>query len=99
MANHTIAADEQGVHNVQLAAGTVDTFSFADDVTQVAITNMTGTAAIYFTVDGTTPEVAGKKSRLVPAAIAQVEIEPTTSGPTTVKVISSGTPTVSVARS
>ncbi|MBP2341105.1 hypothetical protein JOF41_007359 [Saccharothrix coeruleofusca] len=99
MADHTIAADEQGIHNITLTAGVVDTVTFADDVTEVEIVNMTGTAAVYFTVDGTTPTVAGRKTRLLPAAVTSVEIEPTTSGPTVVKLISPGTPTISVARS
>lgn len=99
VADHTVAADEQGVHAVALTASTVDTVTFADDVTRITITNMTGTAPIYYTVDGSTPTVAGKNTRLVPAAVTHVDVEPATSGPTTVKLISPGTPTVSVARS
>lgn len=80
MATNTVAADEQGVHGIQLAAGTVDTVTFTDDVSEIEIVNMTGTAAIYFTVDGTEPTVGGKKTRLLPAAITTVEIEPPTAG-------------------
>lgn len=98
VADHTVAADEQGVHNITLTAGTVDTVTFADDVTQIRVTNMTGTAAVYYTVDGSTPTVAGKNTRLLPAAIGSVLVEPPSSGPTAVKLISSGTPAVSVAR-
>jgi hypothetical protein len=99
VADYTIAGDEIGVHAVPLVASTVSTFTFADDVTEVTITNMTGTAPIYYTLDGTAPTVAGAKTRLVPADIVSVEVEPTGSGPSVVKLISPGTPTVSVARS
>ena len=98
MASHTIADGEWGIHNVTLTAGAEDTFTFPDDVTEVEVLSHDGAATIYFTVDGTAATITGRHCRILPAAVSSVTAEPPTAGPTVVRVISSGTPTISVTR-
>lgn len=64
---------------------------------QVEVLNVTGTAEVYFTVDGTTPTVGGNTCFVLPAAMCALTVDDGTPGPTsTVKLISSGTPKISV---
>ncbi len=64
----------------------------------VEVVNVTGTAAVYFTTDGTTaPTVGGTNCYVLPAAICALKVPDETPGATsTVKLISTGTPGVSV---
>ncbi|MFF3998531.1 hypothetical protein ACFYX8_35145 [Streptomyces cyaneofuscatus] len=98
MADYTIQPGEWGIHGVTLAAATVCTIRFPDDVDEIEVLSHDGAAAVYFTVDGTTPVVEGRGSRVIPAAISSAQVEPPTAGPTTVKLISAGTPRISVMR-
>jgi hypothetical protein len=78
-----------------LAADTVTTITFDEVYNQVEVLNVDGAAAIYVTADNTTPTVEGNGCNVLPAAIGGLVIaSPTT--PTTVKLISAGTPKVSV---
>ena len=74
--------------------------SVEDQVTVSNILNsveVTGTAAVYFRVGATDPAVAGTGSYVVPAAVgSRVELDVTTAGATQVRLISSGTPSVSI---
>lgn len=79
-----------------LVASTVTTLTFNVDFNRVEVLNVDGAAEVYFTMDGTAPTVGGTGCHVLPAAIASCEAEPTTSGATVVKLISSGTPKVSV---
>ena len=79
-----------------LVAAAVTTLTFDEDYGVVEVLNVDGAAAVYFTVDGSAPAVAQTGSHVLPAAIGGVEIEPVTSGVTVVKLISAGTPKVSV---
>lgn len=64
---------------------------------QVRVTNVSGTAAVYFTVDGSTPTVGGQGCYVLPAAMCSLRVADKTPGPTSsVNLISAGTPTVSV---
>lgn len=94
-----ITRQERAIHNIALVANTVTVISFEDDVATVEIVNMTGTAPVYITLDEETdPTVAGKNTWLLPAAICSIRLDPTRDIPTLVKLISPGTPTVSVSR-
>jgi hypothetical protein len=93
--NTSLAVDEVGAHAITLSASTVDTVTIARDCDQVEVMS-DGAAAIYFTVDGSTPTVAGKKAYALPAAVGARQVTVPTSGSTVVKLISSGTPTYSV---
>ncbi len=65
--------------------------------TRIEFTNVDGADRVYFTTDGTTPTVAGAGCHVFPAAIGSVEVDDETPGNTaTVKMISAGTPLVSV---
>lgn len=84
-----------------LAADTVTTLTFLTDYARIEVANVDGAALVYFTVDGTTPGIAATGSQVLPAAIGAVELSPRIqgaphSGPTVVKLISAGTPKVSV---
>jgi hypothetical protein len=99
MATHNVAAGEIGAHAFALAAGVVDTVTFADDLDEVTVIGLDGSAAVYFTLDGSTPTVGGANTYVLPAAVGTAAFEPATSGHTVVKLISAATPTISVQRS
>lgn len=77
-------------------AATAHTFTLDKDYALVEVTNVDGAAEVYYRADGTAPGVAADGSHVLPATICSDEIDPKTSGPTVVKVISAGTPKVSV---
>jgi hypothetical protein len=80
-----------------LVASTVDTVTLGRDFNEVEILNRDGTAAIYFTVDGSTPTVGGDNALVIPAVIGSVtESTLDISGTNVVKLISAGTPSYSV---
>ncbi len=80
-----------------LVADTVLTLTFDTNFYRVEVLNVDGVAAVYFTVDGSTPTVAGTGSHVLPAAIGSLEVADGTSGQgTVVKLFSAGTPKVSV---
>lgn len=64
---------------------------------RVEVLNLDGAAIVYFTTSGTAPTVGGTGSHVLPAAVCSVEVDDETAGTgSTVKLISSGTPVVSV---
>jgi hypothetical protein len=81
---------------VTLAANTVATLTLPTAFLLVEVMNVTGTAEVYFRFDGTDPTVGGDGCQVLPAAIGSVELRPETVTPTVVKLVSSGTPKVSV---
>lgn len=85
------------VRTVTLTAATVSTQTFTGfNASMARVVNMDGTAEVYFTVDGTTPTVGGDNCIALPAAIGSVEVKEEISGDAVVKLISAGTPKVSV---
>ena len=96
MASYSVAATERAAHAKTLTAATVDTVTFDADFSSIEVISHDGAAAIYFTVDGTTPTVGGANTYFIPAAVASREVKVGTAGDTAVKLISSGTPTYSV---
>jgi len=98
MATHTVSSGQVGVHAVTLTANTVETVTFADDLTSVEVIS-DGAAAVYWTADGSTPTVGGNNCYFLPAGAASVDTrQPMTASGTVVQLISSGTPTISVQR-
>ena len=83
-----------------LVASTVKTFDLDDDYKEVEVLNVDGTAAIYFTVNGTTPVltsgVGQDGTHVLPAAIGSLQVPCQMDDTPNIKVISSGTPKVSV---
>jgi hypothetical protein len=98
VADHTINADDFGIHAVTLTAASEDTFTFDTDLDQIEITNHGGIHPVYYTTDGTPATVAGRNTRILPAGWHTARVRPYTTGPTVVRVISAGTPTISVTR-
>lgn len=98
MAAYEVPAGHVGVHEKTLTAATVDTVTFTTDLPEVEVIT-DGTAAIYvaFGADAE-PTVAGTDCWQIPAGSASAVIEPRSSGPTVVNLISAGTPVYSVAR-
>lgn len=89
-----MAADSP-IH-LTLEADTVATATFQQDYRRIEVTNVTGTAAVYFRIGQAEPAVETTGSHVLPPAISSVEVDVHTSGPTVVKLISAGTPKVSV---
>ncbi|WP_372663585.1 hypothetical protein [Amycolatopsis kentuckyensis] len=98
MPTHTVSRSQVGVYAITLVANTEEIVNFADDVGTIEIFNMDGAAPVYFTVNAAAATVAGQHTRMIPASIASIQYDPTTSNPTSVSLISPGTPTISVAR-
>jgi hypothetical protein len=74
-----------------------DNLSFVNRIPRVEVLNVDGSAAVYFTTDGAVPVVRGDGCHVLPAAITALEVDDATPGPTTVvKLISDGTPHVSI---
>lgn len=94
MANYTVAIGEISVHEKTLVASTVDTVTFGRDPDRTEVYNDSSTDRIYFTVDGSTPTVAGVNCYVVPPKAARAV--PSAGSGNVVKLISTGTPTYSV---
>jgi hypothetical protein len=100
MATYTLNSGDIGAHAKTLAASTVDTVTFTDDVARVTIIS-DGTSAIYYTVDGSTPTVAGGNCYLLPAGAVSADTRTprdVAGSGTVVKLISTGVATYSVQR-
>lgn len=96
MATYTVADGDIGVQGKTLAKNTVDTITFSSDL-DAAVVFSDGVAALYFTVDGSTPTVGGANTHMLPKGVRAVRqvIVPST-GNTVVKLISVGAVTYSV---
>lgn len=80
-----------------LSAGTVATVTFTTNHSVVEVINRDGAADIFFVVDSSaTPTVGGNNTWVLPATKCSLEVTAPSEGGTTVKLISSGTPTYSV---
>lgn len=98
MASYSVTTGQIGVHGKTLVASTVDTVTYAEDIPQVTVVS-DGAAALFYTLDGSTPTVNGANCYILPAGAVSVDARwIPTSGATVVKLISAGTPTYSVQR-
>lgn len=100
MADVTVGPGEVSSGRLTLAANTVITVAFTDNIGAVQITT-DGTAPVYYTVDGRTPTVDSRIAYEIPAAgvgIATNETANTPGNGDIIKLISAGTPTVRVER-
>lgn len=97
MATYTLAAGDVGVHDKTLVASTVDTVAWPAGVVSDLVEVLNdGATDIFVTVDGSAPTVAGGATWEVSPGTARVLRTPGGVVPTTVKLISAGTPTYSV---
>jgi len=94
VATYAIAENDLAAHDKVLVASTVDTVTFHDTPRLVEVLT-DGAAAIYVTVDGSTPTVSGAGTYKLPA-VASSRVIPHGRIGQPVKLISSGTPTYSV---
>lgn len=103
--NTSVATGKVGAYAITLSANTVDTVTFADDLDLVRVVT-DGVAAVYVTVDGSTPAVADSGSFELPAVAGATAgklcvsdvYEVPTGGGTVVKLKSAGTAAYSVSR-
>lgn len=82
-----------------LVASTVTTITFdAQAFNRIEVVNVTGTASVYFTVNGDTPVVKATGTHVVTAGVGHAKELPEESlgRVATVKLISTGTPDVCV---
>ncbi len=96
MAEYVVAAGDKAAHAKVLVANVVDRVVLRRDWKEIEVLSHNGTAAIYFTVDGTEPTVGGAHCDVVPATPSSAIVPRQGSGQTFVKLISAGTPTYSV---
>lgn len=87
--------------HITLTGGVVETVTFDYAFEFLEVLNVDGAAAVYFTLDGTTPAVGATGTEVLPAAISSLATFRSTfqtpNGGRIVKLISSGTPQISVA--
>lgn len=64
---------------------------------RVGVLSVSGGTEIYFTTNGIDPTIGGAACHVLPAVICALEVDDETAGPTsTIKLISAGTPKVSI---
>lgn len=94
MATHTAQPGDTAAH-LTLTAATEMVVTFPADFDRVTVVNRTAGTEVFATFDNTAAAVDSPKSRVVLPG-QPVTVEPPTGGPTIVRVISSGTPKVSI---
>lgn len=83
--------------HLTLVADTVARVDLPANAGRIEVVNRDGAAEVYFTVNGAAPTVEGDDTFVLPAAIGSVEVSrPRTTSAAVVKLISAGTPKVSV---
>lgn len=98
MTTYQFAERDRTTPRITLAANVESVVQFADDAGTVSVINMSGDAPIWVTFDNTPATVDGKRCVVLPAAVSRVVYNPSSSRPTTVRVISTGTPVLVVGR-
>lgn len=88
------------IQHYTLQGSTVKTVTLDKDYHVVEVVNVDGASAVYFTIDNVSPTVAGDDCEVLPAAIGALQVadppQRVVVNPTVVKLISAGTPKVSV---
>jgi hypothetical protein len=94
----TLVANTVTTFTLDLPDPQGDAASFATPPkARVGVISLSGTAEVYFTTNGVDPVVGSNGCHVLPAVISALEVNDETPGPTsTVKLISTGTPKVSV---
>jgi hypothetical protein len=103
MAAYEIEADKIGAYAKTLTAETVDTVTVKSPSAYIELIT-DGSAAIYFTIDGTAPTVGGANCYVLPAvpSVREIRVRASeltdASGNLAVKLISAGTPEYHVSK-
>lgn len=85
------------VQTVTLVGAAVSTVTMNRDYEYIEVINVTGSAEVYFTVTGVNPTVGGNDCECLPAvANARQTVRAFGTAAQAVKVISTGTPKVTV---
>ncbi|MEV5211339.1 hypothetical protein AB0K35_28085 [Micromonospora sp. NPDC053740] len=84
------------MQHATLVANTVTTLTFTTNGAKVEVLNVDGAAEVYFRTDGANPTVGGANCHPLPAAVNSCEAADESTGDTVVRLISAGTPRVSV---
>ncbi len=79
-----------------LVANVATPLTFDQDFERVEILNVDGADAVYVKIGATNPTVGGTGCPVLPAAICSLELPVYTADATVVRLISAGTPKVSV---
>ncbi len=82
--------------HLTLTAATVATVELGINAARIEVLSRDGAAEVYFTTNDAEPTVGGNNTHVLPAAISALEVDDEIRGPSVVKLISSGTPAVSV---
>jgi hypothetical protein len=82
--------------HLTLTANMAATVTLDSNYGRVEILNVDGAAAVYVSNNGVAPTVGGDGFHVLPAVIGALELDDKTNGDTVVKLISAGTPKVSV---
>ena len=96
MATYTVTDGSIGSPAFALNAGQLSTVTFTEDLLSVEVVS-DGAAPIWWRCDGGTPAIDGQGSYYLPMSGVD-QRQPSSSGPTVVKLLSAGTPTVRVQR-
>lgn len=97
MAEHLIADDAIGLHEITLTANVVDTIRWKRNVTSARLFS-NGTAKVYYTLDGSEPTVGGTNCYVLPDAVSIYEDLELGRTVDIIKVVSSGTPVLHVTK-
>ena len=94
----TLAAGVVANLTVTVVVPRAENLSFATPpAARVEVLNVDGAEAIYFTTDGSAPTIAGADCHVLPAVVGALDVAVDVSGSSVVvKLISAGTPAVSV---
>lgn len=95
MPDINLSAGSVGTTTVTLTASAVQIVNFAEDIQSVEVYS-DGIAPVWWTCDGTTPAVG--VGYYIPAVVGVDSRQPRVSGTTSVRLFSTGTPTVRVQR-
>lgn len=86
----------KGIRAKKTVANAVDTTTFNATIGVVEIINMDGADALYVSVDGSEPVVAGDNTHVMPAAVGSMRLAVPSSGNPQVKVVSASPVTYSL---
>lgn len=79
-----------------LSANVITTLTFDQDFSEVEVAIIANPSIVWFRADGQDPVAMTAGTQVLPAALAFSTVRPNTVGNTVVKLLSTGTPTVSV---